>query len=107
MTHRIVSRFPLSLWVPGVAILALGLLFVYASDPTQVGSFVLGRVLLAFQTVGALVASHQPAKARDETDLDAFAEQLVEVMQETMQPESVALWLKPAGDQAERPGQAA
>ena len=35
------------------------------------------------------------ATARDETDLDTLTSRLVEVVQETMQPESVVLWLKP------------
>ena len=35
------------------------------------------------------------ATVRDETDLDKLAARLVEVVQETMQPESLGLWLKP------------
>ncbi|OGO48692.1 MAG: hypothetical protein A2W37_12750 [Chloroflexi bacterium RBG_16_63_12] len=35
------------------------------------------------------------ATCRDETDLDKLTARLVEVVQETMQPESVSLWLKP------------
>jgi len=35
------------------------------------------------------------ATARDETDLDRLTARLVEVVQETMQPEHVSLWLKP------------
>jgi len=38
------------------------------------------------------------ATARDETDLDQLTARLVEVVQETMQPESVGLWLKPTAD---------
>ncbi len=34
------------------------------------------------------------ATVRDETDLDALTAELVRVVQETMQPESVSLWLK-------------
>ena len=34
---------------------------------------------------------------RDETDLDKLTARLVEVVDETMQPESVGLWLKDAG----------
>lgn len=36
------------------------------------------------------------ATARDETDLDALTAELVRVIQETMEPESVSLWLRPA-----------
>ena len=37
--------------------------------------------------------------ARDETDLDALTAELVHVVQETMQPEHVSVWLK-AGEKA-------
>ena len=36
------------------------------------------------------------ATARDETDLEKLTAELLRVIQETMEPESVALWLKPA-----------
>ncbi len=36
------------------------------------------------------------ATCRDETDLDKLTARLVEVVQETMQPEHVSLWLKPS-----------
>jgi hypothetical protein len=35
------------------------------------------------------------AKLKDETDLDALSNELVRVIQETMQPEHVSLWLRP------------
>jgi len=38
------------------------------------------------------------ATCRDETDLDKLAESLITVVQETMQPEHVSLWLKPTDD---------
>ena len=41
------------------------------------------------------------ATARDETDLDRLTAELVRVIQETMEPESVSVWLRPASD--ERP----
>ena len=39
------------------------------------------------------------ATVRDETDLDKLTERLLEVVQETMQPEYVSVWLKPVGPQ--------
>ncbi len=38
------------------------------------------------------------ATARDETDLDALLAELVAVIQQTMEPESVSVWLKPTAD---------
>jgi len=35
---------------------------------------------------------------RDETDLDKLTAELVNVVQETMQPKSVSVWLKPTTD---------
>ncbi len=43
----------------------------------------------------AKVIADFAATARDETDLDKLTARLVEVVDETMQPESVGLWLKP------------
>jgi len=39
------------------------------------------------------------ATARDETDLEALTDKLVEVVSQTMQPEHASLWLKPQGRQ--------
>ena len=38
------------------------------------------------------------ATARDETDLDTLTAELLRVIQETMQPEQVSIWLKPTAD---------
>jgi hypothetical protein len=38
------------------------------------------------------------ATVRDETDLDALTTELVRVIQETMQPEQVSVWLRPTTD---------
>jgi hypothetical protein len=43
------------------------------------------------------------ATVRDETDLDALTAELVRVIQETMQPEFVSVWLKPAAAERTRP----
>ncbi len=42
------------------------------------------------------VLAHFAATARDETDLDALTAELLRVIQETMEPETVSLWLRPA-----------
>ena len=42
------------------------------------------------------------ATARDETDLDALTAELLHVIQETMEPESVSVWLRPSADHRPR-----
>jgi hypothetical protein len=44
------------------------------------------------------------ATARDETDLDALTGELLAVIRETMQPESVTLWLRGGVDHPRRTG---
>ncbi len=51
----------------------------------------------------AKVIAEFAATCRDETDLDKLTARLVEVVQETMQPERVTLWLKPTDDGGQRP----
>ena len=53
----------------------------------------------------AKVIADFAATCRDETDLDKLTARLVEVVDETMQPESVQLWLKPTADNALVSGQ--
>jgi hypothetical protein len=43
------------------------------------------------------VLEHFAERVRDETDLDKLTTELVHVVQETMQPKSVSLWLKKEG----------
>jgi hypothetical protein len=38
------------------------------------------------------------ATARDETDLDRLTAELLRVIQETMEPERVTVWLRPTAD---------
>lgn len=40
---------------------------------------------------------------RDETDLDALTAELLRVIQETMQPQHVSVWLKPMMDGKPQP----
>ena len=42
------------------------------------------------------------ATARDETDLDALTAELLRVIQETMEPEGLSIWLKPTTDHRPR-----
>lgn len=44
------------------------------------------------------VMEHFATTIRDETDLDELTAELIRVIQETMQPKHVSLWLKPAAD---------
>ena len=44
------------------------------------------------------------ATCRDETDIETLTARLVEVVQDTMQPESVSLWLKPVASRKHREG---
>ena len=46
----------------------------------------------------AQVIAEFAGACRDETDLDKLTARLVEVVEETMQPEGVSLWLKPTAD---------
>jgi hypothetical protein len=48
----------------------------------------------------AKVIAEFGATCRDETDLDKLTASLIAVVQETMQPESVSLWLKDASRNA-------
>ncbi|HLB50370.1 MAG TPA: hypothetical protein VJL59_25385, partial [Anaerolineales bacterium] len=50
----------------------------------------------------AKVIAEFAATCRDETDLDKLTARLVEVVQETMQPESVSLWLRPTASRDRR-----
>ncbi len=50
----------------------------------------------------AKVLAEFAATARDEVELDKLTARLVEVVDETMQPESVSLWLKPTADRSAR-----
>ena len=47
------------------------------------------------QSCQALLAPAQQVAARNETDLEALSAQVVDIVQETVQPEQVLLWLKP------------
>jgi hypothetical protein len=40
---------------------------------------------------------------RNETDLDALTDELVRVIDETMQPKFVSVWLKPVNESKTRP----
>jgi hypothetical protein len=50
----------------------------------------------------AKVIAEFAATCRDETDLDKLTARLVEVVQETMQPTHVSLWLKPTAEHDRR-----
>jgi hypothetical protein len=49
----------------------------------------------------ALAAFNQAV--RDEVDLERLVERLLSVVEETMQPTDVSLWLRPAEDRISRP----
>jgi hypothetical protein len=43
------------------------------------------------------------ARLREQVDLDTLAAELLAVVDQTMEPASASLWLRPQGDRARRP----
>ncbi len=81
---------------PAVVLSTLGIAALFAPLRRSVQSVIDRRFYRRKYDAEKVLAAFA-ATARDETDLDALTAELVRVIQETMQPESVAVWLRPVG----------
>jgi hypothetical protein len=106
MSIRAARWLAVSAWVISLALVVLGAILFLANRSTEnrVEPYLVNLVVaaLAFSTVGWLRKKYDAARIlkayaaglRDETDLARLSGTLISVVEKTVQPEHVSLWLR-------------